>query len=198
MMYSLEHGKQLIKLARDAVSKYVDKKNFVASSSIKQMFSEPKGVFVTLTKQGNLRGCIGFPEPIYPLHEAIVKAAQSAASSDPRFPPLSKVELKEITIEVSVLTRPQRIDVRNPGEYLNHITIGKDGLIVRGTFNSGLLLPQVAVEYEWHPEMFLSQTCVKAGLNADSWHDFENCRVYKFQAQVFSEQNPGGEVKQLM
>ena len=78
------------------------------------------------------------------------------------------------------------------------IKIGRDGLIVKGTFNSGLLLPQVAVEQKWNAKTFLDQTCVKAGLEPSTWQDFDSCRVYSFQGQVFSEQSPNGEVKQLM
>lgn len=197
-MLTLSQGTLLIKLARDSISSVLRRKKLRVSGEIKKNFSEPRGVFVTLNKYKQLRGCIGFPEPIFPLYEAVIKAAKAAAFSDPRFPPLEREELNEITVEVSILTVPRAIEVRNPEEYLEKIEIGKDGLLVRGTFSSGLLLPQVAIEYGWDPETFLSQTCVKAGLTPDSWKDFNVCRVYKFQCQVFSELSPKGDIVQVM
>lgn len=197
-MLTLEEGEKLIKLARDSISTYFAKKELKAPSSIKKEFGESRGVFVTLNKHGELRGCIGFSDAIYPLYEAIIKAARSAAFSDPRFPPLGKEELNDISIEVSVLTLPRLIEVRNPEDLTSNIQIGKDGLMVVSTFNSGLLLPQVAIEHKLDTKTFLDQTCVKAGLPADSWQNFDSCRVYKFQSQVFSEESPGGNVKQSL
>ncbi len=197
-MLSLEQGKELIKLARDSILTYFSKKEIKVSRETKQEFGEKSGVFVTLNKNAQLRGCIGFSDAIYPLYEAITKAARSAAFSDPRFPPVEKEEFNDISIEVSVLTSPRLIEVRNPRELVKNIQIGKDGLIVVGVFNSGLLLPQVAVEYNWDSETFLNQTCLKAGLPADSWRNFDVCRVYRFQSIVFSEESPGGNVKQVM
>lgn len=197
-MLALEQGKKLVKLARDSITSYFSRRNPRVSPEIKKEFSLQNGVFVTLNKNGELRGCIGFPESVYPLYEGIVNAARSAAFSDPRFPPLEKDELEQVTIEVSVLTVPRLVEVRNPEDLLKNIVIGKDGLIVRSTFQSGLLLPQVAVEYKWDVKTFLEQTCIKAGLPPGTWKSFDDCRVYKFQGQVFSEQNPGGEVTQLL
>jgi len=161
-------GKLLIKLARESISSYW------------------QGVFVTLYKNKQLRGCIGFPEPIFPLFEAIIKAARSAAFEDPRFPPLQKEELKHIKIEVSVLTVPALIKVKKPEDYLKKIKIGKDGLIIRSTLGSGLLLPQVATEYKWGVEEFLRHLCEKARLKQNAWKD-KNNQIYKFQAQIFKE-----------
>ena len=197
-MLSLEQGRKLITLARDSISSYFSRKEVKASSDIKKEFGERMGAFVTLNKDDHLRGCIGFSDAIYPLYEAIAKAARAAAFSDPRFPPVDKEEFQEISIEVSALTPPRLIEVRNPEDLIKKIEIGKDGLIVIGTFNSGLLLPQVAVEYKWNAKTFLDQTCVKAGLPADSWRDFGSCRVYKFQSQVFSEERHSGNVKQIL
>ena len=197
-MLSLEQGRKLIKLARDSISSYFSKKELKVMDDIRKEFGERRGVFVTLNKESHLRGCIGFSDAVYPLYDAIVKAARSAAFSDPRFPRVDKEEFHDISIEVSVLTPPKLIEVRNPEDLAKKIEIGKDGLIVIGTFNSGLLLPQVAVEYKWDTKTFLNQTCVKAGLPADSWHDFGSCRVYKFQSQVFSEDMPNGNVKQIL
>jgi len=197
-MLSMEQGKRLIKLARDSILSRFSRREFSADRDTKKEFGERRGAFVTLNKHGQLRGCIGFSDAVYPLHEAVVNAAKSAAFSDPRFPPVDKDEFNEVTIEVSVLTLPRLIEVRNPEELVKKIEIGKDGLIAVGTFNQGLLLPQVASEYKWDAKTFLSQTCVKAGMPSDSWRDFDNCRVYKFQSQVFSEESPSGEVRQLL
>ena len=195
-MLSLEQGAKLIRLARDSIKS--GSKNPRVSAAIKREFSQKQGVFVTLQKNGYLRGCIGFVEPIYTLYEGVISAAKSAAFSDPRFPPLDKKELPGLNVEVSVLTVPSVIEVRNPEEYLSKIQIGRDGLIVKGVFSSGLLLPQVAVEYKWDVQTFLSQTCVKAGLEPDSWQDFDKSRIYSFQSQVFAEQTPEGQVVQKM
>ena len=117
--------------------------------------------------------------------EALIEAAISVCN-DPRFPPLSEDELNQITIELSILTEPELIKVKDPREYLEKIEIGKDGLIIKRGVFSGLLLPQVAVEQEWSVEQFLENICLKAGLTIDSWMD-ENSKIYKFQAEIIHE-----------
>lgn len=195
-MLSLEQGARLIKLARNSIK--AGKKNPRVGLAIKKEFSKVMGVFVTLNKDNQLRGCIGYPEPTAALYEGVINAAKAAAFSDPRFPPLDKKEAMDVTIEVSVLSPPRALEVKNPEDYLSKIKVGKDGLIVRGVFNSGLLLPQVAVEYNWDATTFLRQTCLKAGLQPDDWMDFDKCRVYSFQSQVFAETAPDGQVSQKM
>ena len=177
-------GKLLIKLARESILSYF-LQNKPDTSTVKQ-FSDRRGVFVTLNKNNELRGCIGFPEPVFPLFGAVIKAARSAAFEDTRFPPLQKEELKDIKIEISVLTVPSLIEVKKSDDYLKKIKIGKDGLIVRSSLGSGLLLPQVATEYNWDVEEFLGHLCEKAWLKQDAWKDTNN-RIYKFQAQIFKE-----------
>jgi len=157
-------------------------------------FREKRGVFVTLSSYPGhmLRGCIGFPEPIFSLGSALVQAAQHACH-DPRFPDLDAGELDDIVVEVSILTPPQEIVVEDPQELPLVVEVGKDGLIAeRGPFR-GLLLPQVPVEWGWGAEEFLSQTCVKAGMGPDAWKDGRT-RFYKFQADVFAEEAPRGQV----
>lgn len=197
-MITAEQAKELIKLARDAISTHLSRKNLRISASLKGRYADVMGVFVTLKIDKELRGCIGFPDPIYPIYEGVSKAALSAAFSDPRFPPLDKEEFKKVTIEISLLKRPSVIEVRNPEDYIKNIKIGKDGLLIRGTFQSGLLLPQVAVEQKWDAKTFLEQACVKAGLPKDTWRDFNNCNVLKFEGAVFSEQSPNGNVIQIL
>lgn len=183
-MLSLKQGSELVKSARKAV----EQEDF----SLKG-YDEGRGVFVTLHSYPSmkLRGCIGFPEPVMPLGKAIVEAARAAAFEDPRFPPL---DLKEkFIIEVSVLTVPEEIKVKAPSELLKKVKIGEDGLIVRCDGYSGLLLPQVFPEWKATPEMALSMTCEKAGIPPEFWKTGK-CIFFKFQAQIFKEQEPKGKV----
>lgn len=159
------------------------------------VFREPRGVFVTLKRypSGSLRGCIGFPLPVFPLGEAIPRAAVAAAVDDPRFPPVVAEELERITIEVSVLTVPERIRAGRPDDLPRSIEVGRDGLIVDGLGSSGLLLPQVAPEQGWTSEEFLDGACEKAGLPPRAWRDLR-VTVKRFRAEIFAERGPGGPV----
>ncbi len=181
-------GKKLVKAARDSIVSYFAGRKFRLVG-----FPEKRGLFVTIHSypSHDLRGCIGFPEPVFPINEALPKAALAAAFHDPRFKPLMKTELENVLIEVSVLTKPSLINVKKPDDYFLCIKPGEDGLIVDNGFSSGLLLPIVASEYNWDVEEFLNNTCGKACIPCDSWKDTENCKIYKFQAQVFSEKKPG-------
>ena len=199
-----EDGELLVKLARRAVERYVTEFVRVAPPpETPPRLAERAGVFVTIEKivrdaagvpRRVLRGCIGFPEPVYPLVEATIKASLASAFEDPRFPPLKRPELSKVVFEVSVLTPPQLIKVSKPTEYPSKIKVGVDGLIVERGFFRGLLLPQVAVEYGWDEEEFLTQCCLKALLPPDAWLD-PHTKVYKFQAEVFEEEAPEGPVK---
>jgi AmmeMemoRadiSam system protein A len=186
MPLSQPDGKELIKLARASVNSYFNRSELKISDVIKKKFGAKQGVFVTLTIDTELRGCIGYPEPVLPLYEAIVESAHSAAFSDPRFAPLSKEEFDSVHIELSVLTVPELIKVKRPEEYLSRIKIGSDGLIMRGDYGSGLLLPQVFTEYKCNPKKALEMTCQKAGLNSDAWKDLNN-KIFKFQADIIEE-----------
>jgi len=157
-------------------------------------FKDKRGVFVTLDTYPDreLRGCIGYPEPTYPLGVALVRAAE-AACHDPRFPPLRTSELDKTVVEVSVLTVPEEIKVKDRKQLPTIVRVGVDGLIMERGQYRGLLLPQVPVEWGWDPTTFLEQTCIKAGLMPDRWLD-PSCRVYRFQAEIFSEEAPGGRV----
>jgi uncharacterized protein len=158
-------------------------------------FAERRGVFVTWKRypDGRLRGCIGFPLPVLPLERAIREAAVAAAVEDPRFPPVRAAELPQLTVEVSALTVPQPLQFRTPADAIRAIQVGRDGLIVEGRGTSGLLLPQVAPEQGWSAEELLEGTCEKAGLPPGAWRD-PSVRVRRFEAEVFVEQRPGGEV----
>jgi uncharacterized protein (TIGR00296 family) len=198
---SLKEGEFLIRLARNTVKTYLETGKIVkAPENTPNKLFENCGVFVTINSlkggEKKLRGCIGYPYPTSPLVEAVIDSAVSAATRDPRFYPLSLVELGNVVFEVSVLTPPEEVEVENPKEYLANIKVGEDGLIVEKGFNKGLLLPQVPVEWEWREEEFLCQCCVKAGLPPDSWLT-KDAKIYKFQAIVFEEETPQGEVKRM-
>lgn len=190
-----DEGAYLVSLARKAISAYLKNGKKVTPEREGGVLGEERGVFVTLeTFPGKeLRGCIGYPLPIKPLSLAVVDNAINAATEDPRFPPVKQEELGSIIIEVSVLTVPEEIIVEKPLDYIKKIKIGEDGLIVRYGYSSGLLLPQVPVEWGWSPREFLSQTCKKAGLPSDMWLS-ANISISKFQAMVFSEKEPNGPV----
>ncbi len=193
-MYSEEEGERAVLAARKVVEGYV-RGEVQYDLDLPDGFEEKSGVFVTIDTfpARDLRGCIGYPEPFFPLREALVKASQEA-TRDPRFPPLREAELHDIVIEVSLLTPPEEILVRKPREYLKSIEVGRDGLIARKGVFRGLLLPQVAIDWEWNSEEFISQTCMKAGLRADEWLKGD-ARIYKFSAEIFGEKTPGGEIE---
>ena len=194
-MLSLEEGINAVKLARSIVEQYV-KNCTTPASELKGIFSEKQGVFTTLhTYPGHdLRGCIGIPLSIMSLKEAIIESAKSA-TRDPRFPPLEENETNNILIEVTILTKPELINVDRPQDYLSNIEIGRDGLIVEQGFYRGLLLPQVPIEQGWEKEEFLSHTCIKAGLLPDAWVD-KNTKIFKFSGQIFTEIEPKGKIRE--
>ncbi len=201
MLLTLEQGKFLVQLARQTIrTKLEAGKVLSPPAKTDPRLWEPRGVFVTLhalvAGEKMLRGCIGVPYPIKPLIEATIESALNAAFRDPRFPPVEAPELPNLLVEVSVLTPPQMLEVSDPREYPMHIVIGRDGLLVEAEWQRGLLLPQVAVEHGFDAVTFLEQTCMKAGLPKDAWRK-GNVTVYVFQAQIFAETQPEGEVVEL-
>ena len=142
---------------------------------------EERGAFVTLKRDGQLRGCLGYVEGVMPLIEAVAENAAAAALRDPRFPPVRPAELAEIKLEISALTPLV------PVEDTEDITVGTHGLMVCLGPNRGLLLPQVPEEYGWEREEFLSQTCRKAGLQTDDWKN-DAAQMFSFEAEVFGEE----------
>jgi len=174
--------KALLKLAREAILSVLEKHDLgLDKSRFTGVLAENRGAFVTLTIGGNLRGCIGYTQAVKPLYETIAEMAVQAAFHDPRFPPLTSEELMKVRVEISVLT-PMTI-VKDP----NEVVVGRDGLYITRGFNSGLLLPQVAVDYNWDRETFLDQTCLKAGLPPGTWKK-EGTQIYRFQADIFKEE----------
>jgi uncharacterized protein len=142
----------------------------------------PAGAFVTLHLRGDLRGCIGHIEASEPLGRVVERCAVEAGTSDPRFPAVTPAELADIDIEISILGPLESIST------LEHIEIGRHGLLVELGWRRGLLLPQVATEWKWNRETFLAQTCHKAGLPPDAWKT--GALVWRFDAEVFGEHNP--------
>ena len=184
-MISDESGQYLVEIAKKAIQHYIDtKERLEIPDDYPSELDEKLGVFVTLNKNNDLRGCIGYAEPIEPAINATIEVAIAAAFNDPRFSAVTKDEFPILDLEVTVLTKPEIIYVAHPDQYIDEITIGEDGLIIQKGYSRGLLLPQVAVEHALNEEEFLEHTCMKAGISADSWMD-ESCDVYKFQGQIF-------------
>lgn len=188
--YLTEKEKQiLLDIARKSIEKAVKgdvAQGFSLAKSELEKFAlqseklkEKRGCFVTIKKYGQLRGCIGYIQPIKSLYLAVSEMAVSAALKDPRFPPVKEDELAHLELEISALTPLEEIS--SPEQ----IQVGGDGIYIIKGFYSGLLLPQVATEQGWDRMTFLEHTCMKAGLPIDAWK--ENCNIYIFQAQVFGE-----------
>jgi len=197
MILSDQDGESIVKTARDAVTEYLKTGTKInLHEDFKSKFSYNSGVFVTLNKKENLRGCIGFPTPVKKLYQSLVDAAIASATEDPRFPQVQYEELNEISFEVTVLTPPEEVKVANPLEYTSKIKVGRDGLIVKWEFGSGLLLPQVPVEYGWNEEEFLNHTCEKAGASSDCWKS-KSTIILQFEGIVFRETNPNGNVERV-
>ncbi len=191
IMLSLEEGTLAVKTARRVIEEYV-RTNKTPKVELPKTFEGLSGVFVTLKADGDLRGCIGYPYPDLPLSKALVDAAVQAATQDPRFPEVRSAELDHISVEVTVLSKPEPLKVK-PVDRPKHIVIGRDGIIVEYGLYRGLLLPQVPVEQGWGPEEYLEYGCLKAGISPDMWVD-DGTRVYTFQGQIFQEKAPNGEV----
>jgi AmmeMemoRadiSam system protein A len=143
------------------------------------VFARQAGAFVSVHLDGDLRGCIGHPDGDQALATVVPQCAVSAATGDPRFQAVSDAELDRCVIEISVLG--PIVPVRAPAD----IVVGRDGLIVEQGWRRGLLLPQVAVEYGWDREAFLSRTCGKAGLPPDAWR--RGAAISRFEAEVFDD-----------
>lgn len=177
-MLSREHRAQLHDIARQTLEEWVRRRKRPSFDIADEPLAEPRGVFVTLKKRGELQGCIGLVEPLLPLHEAVRNMTCSAATGDPRFDGVRPHDLPDITIELSVLSVPAPVPVPHG------VVVGRHGLIVRNGSRSGLLLPQVAVEHAWDAEAFLDNTCWKAGLPPGCWRD-DNTEILAFTAEVF-------------
>lgn len=179
-MFNEKQKRELLSYARNVIRKKLTGEVYLTPED--EAFSEQRGIFVTLQKRGNLRGCIGYIRPYKNILDSIHDMALAAAFEDPRFAPLGKHELDDISIEISILS-PMKVLV-DPDE----IEIGRDGLYLQHPYGSGLLLPQVAPDWGWNKEDFLKQICHKAGLPAGSYSE-PNAKLFSFTAEIFSEED---------
>lgn len=180
-MLSQELRARLLELARRAVEARVSGAAFSAPPALPPELCRPSGAFVTLRRRADheLRGCVGYVEARYPLHEAVARAAAAAATEDSRFAAVSPGELASLVLDISVLGPPAPIE---PAD----VEVGRHGLIVERGGRRGLLLPQVPLEWGWDAATFVGQTCRKAGLQPDAWRDRET-KLLAFEAEVFGE-----------
>jgi hypothetical protein len=190
------YGEQLVRLARRAVEKYLNESVIITTDNPDE-FSQKAGVFVTLNYLSNsneyLRGCVGFPLAEKQLYQSVIEAAIAAATQDPRFDPINKEDIQNIIFEVSILSPPEKIEVKNLNDYKNHIKIGRDGLMLKCKYGSGLLLPQVPVELNWDIDEYLANICYKAGAPPDAWL-MQDSQLYKFEAIIYKESEPNGKI----
>ena len=182
-MLKTEQKKLLLRLARESILAHLEKRDIAINQPEDQIYKEKRGAFVTLHNNKQLRGCIGYIKPYKSLFQTIKEMARAAAFQDPRFPSISLKEMDQIDIEISILSELTPVSK----DQLREITIGRDGLYIEGLYGVGLLLPQVAVEWNWDRETFLRETCHKAGLPGNCYLDPQN-QIYRFSAEIFSEE----------
>lgn len=189
-----QEGAALVHAARRSILDAYAQKETPAPAGA-GVFGEMRGVFVTLQThpKEELRGCIGFVRSERPLGQAVVSAARLAAFEDGRFEPVRKSELESCVIEISVLSVPEPVKASDAAGRLKAVRIGTDGLIIQYGRAGGLLLPQVAIEWNFTPQTFLEAVCEKAGLPKDMWKS-PSAKLWTFEAQVFGEEKPGGRV----
>lgn len=181
-LVSSDEQQACLELARQSLEHYFKTGTLleVDGSKVSANLHQRHGCFVSLKKEGRLRGCIGRIVGDMPLYKTIIEYAVHAALRDPRFQPVTRSELPDLHIEISVMTPLERVtDV-------NDIQVGRDGLLIKVGYDQGLLLPQVATEWGWNRDTFLAQTCRKAGLPLDAWKG-PQAQIYRFSAQVFGE-----------
>lgn len=175
-----EDRRFLLRAAHAAIEAAIEGKNSpdIGSTMFSSRLNEKRGVFTTIYWKNNLRGCVGHIFPSATLLQSVMETAQAAAFHDPRFSPLTREELPDITISLSILSPLQPIQPEQ-------IEIGRHGLLISLGMNRGLLLPQVPVEHGWDRLTFLEQTCQKAGLPADAWR--KGAAIQAFTAEVFGD-----------
>lgn len=176
-----DEKRALLRLAREAIETYLRKKEIVDIPQAQGALSMSSGAFVTLhNKDGSLRGCIGNMVGQGPLVQTIRDMAIAAATGDPRFPKVILAELKNLKIEISVLSPMSHV------KDLSEIEVGTHGLMITKGYYRGVLLPQVATEYGWDRDTFLTHLCFKAGLEGDAWKA-DDALIESFTAEVFGE-----------
>lgn len=179
-MLNEKQRKKILEIARDSIGFYMKNKKLSEFTVEDEVLKQKKGAFVTLTINGQLRGCIGRLVADTPLYKVVNEMAVEAAFDDGRFSPLSASEFEKVKVEISVLSLFKKI------ESLDEIEVGSHGLLIRKGFNSGLLLPQVATDYGWNRQEFLENVCYKAGLDKDAYK--KGAEIHIFSAEVFGEE----------
>lgn len=179
MLLSRSEQHLLLRFARETIGAHLDRRPFPVLAATGGLNCR-SGAFVTLHVEQLLRGCIGYPEADQALLEVVGRCAISAATEDPRFPPLTAGDLDRVHLEISVLGRLE------PVEDPTTIEVGRHGLVLQRGYRRGLLLPQVAIEWVWDRETFLAQACMKAGLPPDAWR--HGAQIFRFEAEVFGEE----------
>lgn len=175
--YSREEREILLKLAHEAIASILEEREISLEAPTAHL-AEPRGAFTTLYLRGNLRGCVGYIAAIVPLYETVAETARGAAFEDTRFWPVTREELPELRVSLSILSPVTSIQAEQ-------VRIGEHGLVISQGGYRGLLLPQVAVEHHWDRVTFLQQTCRKAGLPLDAWQ--RGAKLEAFTAEVFGE-----------
>ena len=173
-----DEKQRLLRLARQALEEGVRRHHLPEPGPEQGTLGEKRGAFVTLHKDGRLRGCIGYIDALKPLHQTVCECALAAALHDPRFDPVSAEELPAIQLEISVLSPLEEIAPEN-------VEVGLHGLMVSRGARRGVLLPQVAMEWKWDRQRFLEETCMKAGLEPDAWR--HGAKLQAFTAQLLAE-----------
>jgi len=195
---TLQEGELLIRTARLAIATYLESRKLIhPPEQTTENLRRKSGVFVTLNTvkpTHELRGCIGFPYPQGPLIDSTIRAAIYAATEDPRFPPVTAEEFKDVAVEVTALTQPKPLRTTDRKSLPDLVKVGVHGLIVEGMGQSGLLLPQVAIEWNWDSAEFLTNCCMKASLPPDSWL-LDGVEVKVFEGEIFEEVEPAGKVR---
>lgn len=191
---TLEEGVKAVKYARESIESNL---NFNTTPiELPKTFEEKRGVWVTITKNGEIKGSMGFSKPVKCLANAIYDSSRAAAFKDPRFVPVVESEIDKITIELTVLSPPEKLDVERV-ELPRHITTGRHGLIVEMVGESAFLLPQVTEQFDLNAEDFLSNLCLMAGLSPDPWK-VDICDIYRLECQIFKEKEPRGEIEEVI
>jgi AmmeMemoRadiSam system protein A len=175
--FSSEERTLLLKLAHEAIVSALDSREIPRDPPSAHL-SEPRGVFTTLYHRGKLRGCVGFVFPITPLYQTVIDSARGAAFDDTRFWPMTREELPDLTVSLSILSTLHSIQP-------DQVEVGRHGLVVSHAGHRGLLLPQVPAEHGWDRTAFLEQTCRKAGLPPDVWQ--KGATLEAFTAEVFGD-----------
>jgi AmmeMemoRadiSam system protein A len=180
MALSEAEKKALLDVVRKTIEARLTGKSIPEFHLGSEVLKEKRGAFVTLKKHDHLRGCIGYIEARKPLYKTVGEMALAAAFDDPRFPPLKPDELKNVAVEISILSPLKQV------KDVDEIEVGIHGLYITKGFHSGLLLPQVATEHGWDRLTFLQETCYKAGLQRDAWKE-KDAKFYIFSAEVIGE-----------